>query len=370
MSIETILKKDGIEVIKELDTLKVNSIARNISLKICDTFPEFGLNKNDLFIKLSRLHMYKAKMEKGTADANYFYKNSSIYFNDNISDNDLEESAVHECIHYLQEIKDNRNTLIRMGLCDYTEFKTYGLALNEAAVQLMSSKINNTKKDYVKYFGLSFDSVSPSYYPLECCLVNQLAYLVGEDVLFESAINSNDNFKIKLAALISEKAFIAIQNSLDTILYNTEKIIKLNNKIAESDDRNKKIDSMIAKIADLKNEISLTFMRTQNLIISSYFDNSFNQIYSLEEIELYRQKLYTFKDYLASTEGYTFFNSYYVSKMEDLEIRSVAIENGEDLSEEISLKLITKKETLFIRFLKIFKRLLFNHNYQGDRIEE
>ncbi len=62
MSIETDLKKDGIEVIEALDTLRINSIARNISQKICDTFPQFGFNRNELFIRLSRLNMYRAKM--------------------------------------------------------------------------------------------------------------------------------------------------------------------------------------------------------------------------------------------------------------------------------------------------------------------
>ena len=65
MSIKSDLKKDGIEVTEKLDTLKINSIAMNISKKICDTFPEYGLNQNDLFIRLSRLNMYKAKMPKG-----------------------------------------------------------------------------------------------------------------------------------------------------------------------------------------------------------------------------------------------------------------------------------------------------------------
>ena len=65
MSIKSDLKKDGIEVTEKLDTLKINSIARNISMKICDTFPEFNLNQNDLFIKLSRLDMYKANMPEG-----------------------------------------------------------------------------------------------------------------------------------------------------------------------------------------------------------------------------------------------------------------------------------------------------------------
>ena len=60
-------------------------------------------------------------------------------------------------------------------------------------------------------------------------------------------------------------------------------------------------------------------MRTQNLIISSYFDKAFENISNLEEVENYRRKLYTFKDYLGCTEGYTFFNDYYVNKMEQLE---------------------------------------------------
>ena len=62
MSIETDLKKDGIEIIEPLDTLKINSIARNISQKICDTFPNYNFTQNELFIRLSRLNMYKAKM--------------------------------------------------------------------------------------------------------------------------------------------------------------------------------------------------------------------------------------------------------------------------------------------------------------------
>ena len=78
MSIESDLKKDGIEVVEKLDTLKINSIARNISIKLCETFPNYGLDINYLFIKLSRLDMYKAKMPEGMAEANYFYKNSSF----------------------------------------------------------------------------------------------------------------------------------------------------------------------------------------------------------------------------------------------------------------------------------------------------
>lgn len=365
MSIESDLRKDGIEVTEKLDTLTINSIAKNISSKICDFFPQFGLNQNELFIKLSRLNMYRAKMPEGMAEANYFYKNSSIYFNENIADEDLEEFAIHECIHYIQEVKDKRNYLIRMGLCDYTEFKIYGLGLNEAAVQLISSKINGIPKEYVKYFGISFETTSPSYYPLECCLVNQLAYLIGEDILFESTIRSNDNFKNALVDATSPKDFMAIQNSIDEILNREEEIVKLNNKIIQIDDRNRRVDGMLKKIDELKSEILLTFMRTQNLIISSYFDKAFDNISTLEDVESYRRKLYSFKDYLGSTEGYTFFNEYYVSKMEALEEKYNLLENGEIIQ---SLKVISKKENKFIKFIKTIKKLIFGSSKENADI--
>ena len=355
MSVKSDLRKDGIEVIEKLDTLKINSIAGNVAQKICNTFPEFNLNQNELFIKLSRLNMYKAKMPEGMAEANYFYKNTSIYFNEHIQDEDLEEFAIHECIHYIQEVKDKRNYLVRMGLCDYTEFKVYGLGLNEAAVQLMASKINGIPKEYVKYFGISFETISPSYYPLECCLASQLAYLVGEDILFESTINSNDNFKEHFSNLTSPKTFTAIQNAFDEILNSEEEIIKLNNRIATIDDRNKKVDGMLEKIDELKSEISLTFMRTQNLIISSYFNSTFNNISTLEDVENYRRKLYNFKDYLGSMEGYTFFNDYYVNKMVQLEEKYNAIENGEI---ETAIKVISKKENIFVSIFRAIKRLI------------
>ena len=363
MSIETELKKDGIEVIEKLDTLKINSIAMNVSLKLCETFPEYNLNQNELFIKLSRLNMYKAKMPEGMAEANYFYKNTSIYFNEHIQDEDLEEFAIHECIHYLQEIKDKRNYLLRMGLCDYTEFKIYGLGLNEAAVQLIASKVNKIPKEFVKYFGISFETNSPSYYPLECCLVQQLAYITGEDVLFKSTLNSTDEFKEKFASLTSPKTFMAIQNAIDDILNAEEEIIKINNRIAGIDDRNKRIDGMLKKIEELKHEISLTFMRTQNLIISSYFDKAFKEITNLEEVENYRRKLYTFKDYLGAMEGYTFFNDYYVKKMEKLEEEYNAIESGEF---KPSLQLIPKKQSKFALIIKAIKKLIFGEAKENE----
>ena len=120
---------------------------------------------------------------------------------------------------------------------------------------------------------------------------------------------------------------------------------------------------MIEKIDELKHEILLTFMRTQNLIISSYFDTAFDAISDLEGVENYRRKLYSFKDLIGYTEGYTFFNDYYVSKMEELENKYNLLENGEV---ETALKIITKKENLLVRVIKKLKKLIVGSSSQEE----
>ena len=356
MNIDSELKKEGIEVVSKLSTLEVNTIARGVANKLVDTFGDFGLNTMDLFIKLSRLNMYKAKMPEGMSEANYFYKNSSIYFNEHIPDTELEEFAIHECIHYLQEVRDKKNCPIRMGLSIFTEFKLYGLGLNEAAVQLMASRVINIPKEDVKYFGISFLSDSPSYYPLECNLVKQMAFVAGgENVLFESTLNSNDNFKNKFIEATSEKTYYAIQNALDSILNLEENIIKVNNKIQTFDDRNQKVDTLLKKIENYKNDITVTFMRTQNLILSTYFDNAFDNISNLEELENYRRDLQKFQNLIGIADGYTFFNNYYVEKMAQLEHKYNVLENGGIETAIVEIK----KTNKFIAIIKAIKAILF-----------
>ena len=134
-----------------------------------------------------------------------------------------------------------------------------------------------------------------------------------------------------------------------------------------ADDRNKRVDGMLQKIDELKNEITLTFMRTQNLIISSYFDKTFLSITTLEEIENYRKKLYSFKDYLGCTEGYTFFNTYYVNKMEELERKYNTLENGEV---ETAIKVISKKENIIFTILRTIKKLILGNGKEKQILKD
>ena len=154
MNIQKELEKEGIEVIEKLDVLIKNDIVKNISRRIIETFPDYELNQEQLYQKLSKLEMYSAKMTEGMAEASYSYKNTSIYFNEQLEYEDLEEFAIHECIHYLQEIKDEKNNLIRMGVCNYKNNKPFGLGLNEAGVQTMASLIIGVEPDYEKYYNI------------------------------------------------------------------------------------------------------------------------------------------------------------------------------------------------------------------------
>ena len=353
MSIESDLRKDGIRVVYILDTMSVNRIAHSIAAKLCETFPELCFNESDLFTKLSRLGMYRATMPEGMAEANYFYKNTSIYFNEKIAYEDLEEFAIHECIHYIQEVKDKKNNLIRMGLCNFDSFKIVGMGLNEAAVQYITSKIINIEKDYVKYFGVSFRTISPSYYPLECNLIEQMAYVTGETVLYDSTFTSNDKFKNTFINLTSEKTYNDIEYCVDRILELEEDIIKLNNKSSAYDERTKKVDKLVSKIDDSKNKIAEYYEKAQNLIIKNYFDKSFRLISNLEELDNYRRKLDHYGELVGRTDNYTFFDDYYTEKMSQLEHKSNVLENG-----GIETALEYKKPNKFVSWLRAIKNFV------------
>lgn len=258
------------------------------------------------------------------AEANYCYINSSIYFNSHISNEDLEEFAIHECLHFLQEIRDENNNITKMGLSDFLKFKTVGTGLNEAAVQYISSKIIGIEPDFEKYYDINIYTPSPSYYPIECALLNELIFFIGEDILFKSTYFSTNDFKEKITQYTSEKTFKKIQSSFDDILNYEENIVILNNKIFDST----KSNHFQNDIEKYREKIKSTFISTQNLIIKEFFDKEYNNISNLEQLENYRRKLNKFEQYVGTTDNYTFFDDYYILMMNKLEHKFSVLENG------------------------------------------
>ena len=318
MNILDEIKKEGIEVINELSSATISSIASKVSKALQAAFPEKNLDPKEISSSLLELKMYLAKLPEGCS-AKYFYKNQSIYFSENTSFNKISDLVIHECIHYLQERTDKKGRIYRLGFCDFTDSYFPGTGLNEAAVQLLASTCVKKKLENATYFGITLNTLSPNFYPLETAIANQLNYLVGDNLLFESTLNSNDNFKNKFISLTSKKTYDKVFDNLDLLIDKQDYINELSAYNANNYDKEKKVQKNYRKIENAKSEIRLLFFETQDLIVKSYFDNALKLVYSKETMEEYRTKLYEFRDIIASADGYSFYSKYYINQMMELE---------------------------------------------------
>lgn len=343
ITIEETLAKEGITNITSLDTLKVNTISKHVAQKICDAFPNSGLDYKNLFIEIARLNMYSAKMPDDLAQAKYYYKNSSIYFNENADFNNINGFAVHECIHYLQSVKDANGDLSRLGLCNFAKAKKPGMALNEAAVQLLTTKCMGVEADSVKYYGIELSTPSPSYYPLECNLVNQMAYLTGIGTLFESTLYSNNNFKNKFIGLTSKYIYDTIELNFDYLMELEDTLSNLSIKL-QQDISDKETEKINSKITKTKDKIVTVFMGIQKLIYTTYFNNYFKTLENRIDVENFRSSLSKYRDLIGTTETHTDFNEFYVDIMAKIDKKYEDVSNPSMALTPVSHNFIT---TLF-----------------------
>ena len=372
MSFNSNLKKEGIQIIEKLDAEKVNKIAINVASKLCLAFPEHNLKRNELFESISSLSMYISKMPQDSSGAKYFYKDNSIYFNEIFDIEEMSKLAVHECIHFIQS-SNNTTKSSRMWL--YYSFSNCGLGLNEASVQLMASEANFSEETSETYFGVSINTISPDYYPLECSLVNELAYFTGTYPLYHSTLNGNDIFKNTLILKIGQKAYNTVVKNLDKLLLleNDLNYLILELQYADKVNSIKLLNNLINKN---KQEIMSLFFKTQNLIIEKCFKNEFNNIRNLDDLIAFNQKLYNFKNIMGYSDDYTFYNEFYRKMMNLVQEKRGYIEQyGEiNLFENInkSLMLVDNTKTIFsfIRTLIAKCKKLFGLNKSRENIND
>lgn len=326
MNINSILKREGIEIKSKLDMLQVNKIAEIITDKLCDAFPEHNLNRNDIFSILSKVDMYFAKLPSDSAVAKYFYKNNSIYFSDKINFNTLDTLVIHECIHALQGVKNSKGKLLRLGLFNLNTRK--GQGLNEASVQLMSSKATNSKTDSVKYYNMNFNTESPLFYPIETALLNQIMYFTGSYPLFHSTLYGNNVFKNTFIAKTNKKVYHTIESNFDLLIHYEELLALSFTELANSSQKNKnlsKIKKLNTKIDSIKSMILNLTLSIQNIIMENCFNNEFELIKDSYSLNDFRQRLYNFSKLLINTDSYHFYNSFYCEMMNRLEEKSELI---------------------------------------------
>ena len=368
MNIKSVLKKEGITNIRPLDILTINKISKNISHKLYETFNEHNINESDLFISISRLQMYFAQMPEDASAAKYFYKNQSIYFNDKFSIDEIEEFAIHECIHYLQEIKDEKGNLLRLGLYDISEGSNKGMGLNEAAVQLMAATASGAPIDKVKYYDLFLVTESPEYYPLQCVILKEMMYFTGNYPLYHSTLYSDDVFKNTFSSKFGKRAYYKIEKNVDELL-TLEALLNTLTTEVKYTNRQRKIKQTNQLIDQCKDKIANLFIETQDFIIELCFETEFNEIRTMEDLKYFKSRIYNFKDIIGYTADYDFYNKYYIKKMEEFEAKKEYIkEHGVIKKTPISenLNLVEVKPSK----VSIFKRILMKLGILVDMNEK
>lgn len=356
MSVDSILKKEGISIVRKLDILEVNRISKNIADKISSCFSDCLLNHEDLFSLISRINMYLAKMPADSAVAKYLYKNNSIYFNEDIDLSISENSifALHECIHFLQSQKDKHGKISRLGLY---ELGSIGVAINEAAVQLMASTAQGVNFDNVKYYDIYINTISPDCYPLQCALLSEMIYFTGNYPLYQSTLNSNDVFKNTFISYSDKKTYNKIELNLDKLLKLEDDLYYFTVELANaSSDKDFKLINRL--ISNRKSAIRKVFFDTQNLIIQNCFTKEFNNISNLDDVKNFQNKLYDFKSVLCYTDDYNFYNEFYRNTMLALSSVREFLENNGNMLEyrNINKSLVVVDNSSSI--VKLLKRIL------------
>ncbi len=288
MNIEKKLEKLGIITVREFTQREVRYIAEEVTELLVKAFPVLEDSYNNLLIRLLNCKMYFANINKGKSlsDVNYIYENNSIYFDEKIDLNNISDKVIHECIHYLQDVRNEKGKLKKMGLCGFEELSTYGLGINEGAVQYIAAKAVGNTSTITKKSGIILKTISPDYYPFLTNLIQQIVYVVGENIIVNGTINCDEKFE--------EDFLNTFEEHSNTIIKMFDKIIDLRNKCnEEKQEENKKI---------FNKQIADEYIETQNTIMRTYFDKICNRLTTIEEVDFYIEKFLNYKPLLGIVE--------------------------------------------------------------------
>ena len=288
MNVEKKLEKLGITTIREFTQREIRYIAEEVTELLVKAFPVLEDDYNNLLIRLLNCKMYFANINesKSISNVNYIYENRSIYFDEKINLDNISDKIIHECIHYIQDIRNEKGKLKKMGLCGFEELSTYGLGINEGAVQYIASKAVGNTLTITKKAGIILKTVSPNYYPFLTNLIHQVVYVMGEDIIVKGTINCNEKFEEEFLNTFEERA--------STIIKMFDKIIDLLNKSnEETQEENKQL---------FNTEIANEYIETQNTIMKTYFDKICNRLTTIEEVDFYIEKFLNYKPLLGVVE--------------------------------------------------------------------
>lgn len=336
INIKRELKNIGIKPIEELSVQERTNIAEKVATKLVSLEVQ-GLTHNEILEKLFGAKMFTAQMSNNLGKVSYFYKNRTIYFDKNLSLGNIDENILRECIHYLQDKREKKEKLKRMGICTFEQYKVRGMALNEVGISYISNKLLN-KQDKNKTF----------------TLLKQILLITGEDVFLDSIINNNNKFEEKfMEQTNSEILYYKIQNTFDS-MFDLEQIIKrLNSEGRQSVNPQR----YISKINMHKHTINTKFLEMQWEIYNRYFSRKIELIDQIPEIKDYKNEIFNFNQWLEISEEEQKYTNYATEKFERLNKIELQI-----LRSNANNSMILVKNNPIHKFLRTIKKIIFKPN--------
>ena len=349
MNIAKKLKKLGIEPIKPLNFSETYNIAKKIIELLSNAFPGYEIKNDEILRKMFKSKIYFANISSSLGKASYFYRNSVIYIDKRVNIEDLDEYVIHEIIHYLGENKDYKGKLTKIGICNFKEFEISGFAINEAAIQYITSKMLNKKEEIIDFFGMEIKTISKNYYPLLSILIKQIIHIIGEKSLLDGVIKSDNKFEEEINKYYGFEEYNQIQKKFDNILEIKQ---KLKTAIEEGNDIQK--EQLIIKLKE-------KFLSTQRYLYMQYFNYYLEILDNINEIEKIKKDLEEYEGIIQLTEGIEEYNIYKEKFLNKLNRKSIDIYRK---NTENNLAIINNNKIL--NFFKQIKNIFTKNKYKKE----
>lgn len=310
MKLSKIAKSEGLSNLQRFSEFQVNKLSTTISKKLAILLKDYNLSEEQLFNVLQTLNMFSAKFTNQNISAKYHYESNTIFISQNLDLFCPDSVVIHECLHFLQS-EIEKNKVVKMGLYNVKSYKNKGLALNEAAVQIIASLASNIKPSSLTYFGMQFISPSPEYYTLETTLIRQMSYFTGTYPLFYSTLYSADLFKDVFSNITSKKLYEDISKNMNELIALQDKFLKIEDENTNEKEKESIKDTFRKEIQDL-------ISNTQKCIYRNAFTKQFKQIRTKQDIQNFRANLFNFKNYLIEIPNDNSFEQFKDSMTSDL----------------------------------------------------
>ena len=271
------LKRYNIKPIRELTSEEIEYIAKETTKKMETMITDF--NGERMYKKIKEARIYLADIPNKFTKVNYIVSENAIYIRGEENIREIDEVMFHEIFHYIQCNKENNEGGMpnQMGLCKFGSYSIKGLALNEAAIQLIISMVFDNKQESNQYFRIQIKSIKNKYFPILCALLQQIIYILGHMPLLTSILENSDDFQIEFEKFAGKDSYNFLLESFDKMMRSRDNIVEKNRMINNKDLDNRKEKIIKKEIEIYVKEIQNHFLAIQKLCYTGYFNPMFKK---------------------------------------------------------------------------------------------